>query len=98
MSVILPILIVVSPGAIATLICHRMGFNHLLAAPLGAFTATVLWAAGVYALLFLTAPNELGAPLLGPVLSTFITALIGSILAIGIGRGRFSQSHDNEVQ
>lgn len=98
MNLFLPILIIVSLGAMATMICHRNGLNNLLAAPVGAFTATVLWGAGVYALFFLTAPNELGAPLLGPMLSTFVTALMGGALGIGLWRGGSRPSLNNEVQ
>jgi len=52
-----------------------------IASIVATIAATALWIGGCYLLFVLAAPNELGPPLLVPVLLTLATALIGAVLA-----------------
>ena len=56
------------------------------ATALATVAATALWIGGCYLLFVLTAPSELGPPLLIPVLLTIVTALAGAMLAGGANR------------
>jgi hypothetical protein len=80
MNTFLPLAIIVGLGALAGLVCHRRSARFWAASLVAAGIAAILWGLGVYLLLWLTAPNELGPPLLGPVLFTFLTALVPAAL------------------
>jgi hypothetical protein len=82
MSAILPILLIFILGSCASLIVHRCVLNRCICVLAGAGIATVLWIGGVYILLWLVAPNELGPPLLTPVLLTFLTASAAAAVAM----------------
>lgn len=84
MNAILPILIVSALGVAATVICYCNGFRYWRAVLLGAIAATVLWTGCAYVLLWLTAPNELGPLLVGPIGKAFATAFAAGTLAIWI--------------
>jgi hypothetical protein len=60
---------------------HRCVRPFWFASSLAGVCGTIMWCVSMYALLFLTAPNELGWPLLTPALLTLATALLGGIAA-----------------
>ena len=77
----LPILIIIALGALCGAISHRLASRLWTAVPIATGVATLLWVAGVYLLLFLTAPNELCPPLPLPFLLTFATAFVPALTA-----------------
>jgi hypothetical protein len=91
MSTVLPLTIIVALGALAGLFCHRKSSRFWAASSVAAAIATGLWVLGVYLVLWLSAPNELGPPLLGPILLTFVMALVPAALVGWLVRvNRFS--------
>lgn len=60
---------------------HRHVRQFWLASLLAGVAGTFAWLLGIYAFLALMAPNELGWPLLTPVLLTIGTAVLGGIAA-----------------
>ena len=88
MNTVLPISIVFLLGGVSGLVCHRVWKNFLRATMVAALSATVVWGAGVYVLLWTTAPNELGPPLPGPVLLTFvITSVPAALIVVALRHG-----------
>jgi len=90
----MPILIIVCLGALSGAVSHRLSSKLWIAVPAATALATLLWGVGVYLLLLLTAPNELGPPLLVPVLLTYCTAFVPALAAALLrrrGRSRGSQ-------
>ena len=92
MPVVLPILAVVALGCCCGLALRRLSVNRLMSAFGGAIIATVLWVGGLYVLFWLTAPNELGAPLFGPIVAAFITALVSAGAAVCVSGQRGDKS------
>ena len=84
MSTVLPILIIVALGGCSGLLVQKWTSNKWSSAFGGAGIATALWAGGVYMMLWITAPNELGPPLFEPVLLTFLTALASATVAVWV--------------
>ena len=84
MSTVLPILIIVALGGCAGLLVQKWTSNRWISAFGGAGIATALWTGGVYLLLWVSAPNELGPPLFEPILSTFLTALASATVAVWV--------------
>lgn len=76
----LPIAIVIALGAVFGLASCTMVRGTWRAGLLGALSATIAWLCGVNLLFLLTAPNELGLPLLRPVIYAFGTAFVPSLL------------------
>ena len=76
----LPIAIIIALGAVFGLVSCKLVKGIWRAALLGALIATIAWLCGVNILFVLTAPNELGLPLLLPVLYAFGTAFVPSLL------------------
>jgi zinc transporter ZupT len=88
MNTLLPILIVAALAVATSVFFHRMTRHYWRATVLAAATASAAWVAGVYLLLVLTAPNELGPPLLLPILQTFGTAMVATVLVDALLPGR----------
>ncbi len=65
---------------------HNLWRRFWAASGVAALAATGLWGGGCYLLLALTAPHELGPPLLIPVLLTVGTAFVGAAAGGGILR------------
>jgi hypothetical protein len=85
MNTVVPILILTGLAGLAGFVCHRSVPRFWLATLLATFVAGVVWASGVYVLLWLTAPNELGPPLLRPILlilgTSFLpAAVVGAVM------------------
>ncbi len=76
----LPITFIIALGAVFGLVSCKLVNGIYRAALLGALIATIAWLCGVNLLFLLFAPNELGLPLLPPVLYTFGTAFVPSLL------------------
>ena len=81
MNTVLPISIILGLGGLAGLILHRRGRSPWITSVIAAVIATLAWVGGVYLLFWVTvAPNEIGPPLLEPVLLTFGTAFVPALL------------------
>jgi hypothetical protein len=79
--------IVVALGLIAgAVLCPPPG-RPLPRIVLAAVLASLAWIAGVYVLLALTAPHELGPPLAGPLVAIVLSALAGAALGARLRRG-----------
>ena len=71
-------------GVVTGTVCHIFCRRFWLASALATFTAAVLWIGGCLLLFALTAPNELGGPLLlTPVLLTVAKAFLAALAAGG---------------
>jgi hypothetical protein len=79
-------LIILALGAAAGVFCHLRWHRFWAASVVATFAATLLWGGGCYLLFALTAPSELGPPLLVPVLLTVATAAAGALVAGAILR------------
>ena len=80
MNTVLPIMIILLLGGLSALVLHRLKWPFLLRSAAAALLATALWGCGVYLLLWLTAPSELGPPLPGALFMTFLVALAPTLL------------------
>lgn len=78
MMFFLPIFICAGIGFAAGMVCHRIWQPFWVATFRATLAATVIWTVGVYVLLAVTAPNELGPPvpvaILQIALLTFVSA------------------------
>ena len=82
MSYVAGPVIVFALGASAGALFHNAWSRRFwIANVVATIAATALWIGGCYLLFVLTAPDELGPPLLVPVVLTLATALIGAVLA-----------------
>lgn len=88
------VLIVLTLGLIAGAFFHGILRSFWIASTLATVTSAVLWVVGVYALLAISAPNELGGPLLlAPILLTFGTTFVGAVTAGFVVRMARKASH-----
>ncbi len=76
MNTVLPIFILLCIGVVGYFICYKFIHTNILLIVSSAVLTTILWIVGVYLLLLITAPNELGPPLLKQILQIYITALL----------------------
>ena len=76
--------IVLVLGAMVGIPLHRISRHFWMTSAGAALVATMLWGAGCYLLFALSAPNEMGLPLVMPVLLTLGTAFIGAAAAGGM--------------
>lgn len=90
MNTVFPVCLVVLLGVLSAVVVTRWVSTVWIAILVSAIGAMVLWGAGCYALLFLTAPQEAKGPiLLWPVVQTFVTAGIpASIVCVIMARRR----------
>ena len=91
MNTVFPIMIIVTLGAAAGAVFHHRSSHFWLASLRAGLAAGIVWVAGVYLLLWLTAPNELVPPLPTLLLETYMTAFLPAILvgwAMRLQRGR----------
>jgi hypothetical protein len=58
--------------------------NFWIATGVATLAASVIWIVGVYLYLAVAAPNELGPPLLQPILLIVGNALVAALLAGGV--------------
>ncbi len=79
-------LIVLTLGVIAGCFFHFIWRRFWIASAVATLAATLLWGGGCYLLFALTAPNEMGPPLLIPVIWTVVTAFVGALAGAGILR------------
>jgi hypothetical protein len=63
---------------------NRLKLNKWICVFVGAVVATIIWGIGLNVLFLLKAPNEMGPPLFVPVLLTYLTALLGASITIGL--------------
>jgi hypothetical protein len=82
MNTVVPVMIVVVLGGLAGAALHRVRTHLLVVTVLATVLAAVVWVAGVYLLLWLTAPNELGPPMVRPILMTLAAAFPGALLGV----------------
>jgi hypothetical protein len=82
MNTVVPVLIVVILGAVVGMVIQRFSSSLWIGASVAAALATLLWIAGVYVFLRLTAPNELGPVLPRALLIVFAVAFFPA-LAVG---------------
>ncbi len=80
------VLIVLLLGVVAGCVFHFIWRRFWVASAVATLAATLLWGGGCYLLFALTAPNEMGPPLLMPVISTVVTAFLGALVGGGILR------------
>ena len=84
-------LIVLILGLATGVYFHLRWRRFWVASVVAAAVGSVLWVGGCYVLFAFTDPDDLGPPLLVPVLLTMATALTGAIVAgccvRGVGRG-----------
>ncbi len=96
---VIPISIIVGLSALAGLACHPVWSRFWLASIVAALTASAFWGAGVYLLLWLNAPNELGRPLPGPILLTLLITFLSASLTVGSDRiGFFVNQTTRQVE
>jgi len=86
MNTILPLAIIAALGFFSSLLTQRWAVHKWSGIFIAAAIATVLWGAGCYTLFWLTAPNELGPPLPGPIFLTYLLALAAAAIPVGIGK------------
>ena len=98
MNTVLPIVIILILGCCSSLLIQRRLSSKWKSALVGAGIATLVWGGGVYLLLWLTAPNELGPPLFAPVLFTFLTALASSAVVMSIVAAKERYANTNVGQ
>lgn len=68
-------------GLVAGALLVRPGLGFVRWTLLAAGVSALTWVGGVYALLALTAPSELGPLLARPIAGAVLTALLGAALA-----------------
>lgn len=96
MQTVAPVLMIVGLGGVAGLVGHRRWPYFWRVTTVAALVATVAWVIGVYLLLVLTAPGELGPPLLEPIVMTFVTAYIGALAAgLALRATRYSRHREH---
>ncbi len=76
-----PITIVVLLGGVSGLALSRLKWPLLVRTLAAAVLAALTWGAGTYLFMWIAAPNELGLPLLKPVLLTCLIAIPSALLA-----------------
>lgn len=80
-------------GALAGWGCHRIWAGFWAASTAAAALATTVWIAGILILFWITAPNELGSLLPGPIFLTFLATLgSASVVGLWVRRRRSSNS------
>ena len=87
MNVILPLLILSILACGSGFLLRIWIASEFLRAVAAAALATALWIGGCYLLFLLTAPSELGPPLLAPLLYAFLTALVPSVVTVTLQHG-----------
>jgi len=92
MNTIFPVMLCASLGALAGLVFHRVMRRFWLAAICAAILGSAVWIIGAYLFLLITAPNELGAPVLKPILFVFLTCSIPGLI-VGIVIRRKKKEH-----
>ena len=85
MPMIVPIGMIVILGGCGSLVLRRWIGNPWRRAVAGAAGATACWVGGCYLLFLFTGPDELGMPLVAPVIQTFLTALIPALAVVWVG-------------
>ena len=83
----LPILLLAALGYCSSALLKRWIPQGALRALAGAALASATWVGGCYLLFLLTAPAELGPPLLGPLVHIFFTALAAAGVAVLVQGG-----------
>jgi len=86
MNTVVPIVIIIALGAFSGFVLRRFRWPFLIRAGMAALLACAIWSGGIYVMLALTAPSELGFPLPRPILMTFLTALVPALIVCGIIR------------
>ena len=79
-------LIVFALGLGSGAVFHTVWHRFWIVSAVGTITGTLLWIGGCYLLFVLTAPSEVGPPLVEPVLLTLAIALAGALVAGGAVR------------
>jgi hypothetical protein len=70
MNTVMPVLIILALGGCSTAFLQRWISNKWIVILSGAVVGALLWILGVYIMLLLTAPNELGPPVFSSILYT----------------------------
>lgn len=78
MQTVLPLSIIIVLGLASSAIVVKLVKSKYFAMISGACLATILWIAGSYTLIYLTAPKEAGDIKIMPIIYTFITAFLPS--------------------
>lgn len=84
-------LIIFVLGLVAGALCCRLFRRFWIALATASLLATATWLSGVYLLLAVAAPHELGRPLLIPALLTLATAMFGAAIGGGAVRAHWER-------
>jgi hypothetical protein len=76
------ILIICALGCASSLFLKRWTTNKWKRALWGAGIATVIWVGGVNIFFWFKAPDEMGVPMLKPVLQTYLIAFMSAICVL----------------